>query len=105
VDSLNNKAVFATPGSGCVTTGIETHSMNNYTVSCFPNPVSENLTLTMEGKAKEIMIYDILGNVVYKANDPLSVTKINTELFNNGIYFIKVIFDNNTVVTKKISVI
>jgi len=105
-DSVNHIAVYATPGTGCITTNIEDHSVNNYSVNYFPNPVSETLTLTLNGGlAEEIAIYDILGNLVYKTTKPSSVTRINTDKLDNGIYIIKVIFNNNTIATKRISVI
>ncbi|MFA5782245.1 MAG: T9SS type A sorting domain-containing protein [Bacteroidales bacterium] len=40
-----------------------------------------------------------------KKNELSLVTTINTEKLNDGIYFIKIIFNNNTIITKKISVI
>ena len=106
VDSLNHKAVMATPGAGCITTDIKkNHSANNYTVNCYPNPVSEALTITFNGQAKEIFVYDLIGNIVYKTNNISSTTTINTEKLNDGVYFIKIIFNDNTTITKKISVI
>jgi hypothetical protein len=101
---VNTKHVYATPGKGC-TTGIEDQFANNYYVDCFPNPVSEVLALTIRGQAKEIVVFDLIGNIVYKTSKLLPVTTINTEKLNNGIYFIKIIFNDNTIITKKISVI
>ncbi len=104
VDSVNHVAVYATPGTGCITTGIENNTLVSNNINCFPNPVSDNLTLTIEGMSKEISIYDILGNLVYFNNKPVPVNHINSKNLKNGIYFIKVTFDNNAVVTKKLSV-
>jgi hypothetical protein len=103
-DSVNHKIVMATPGSGCITTGIYNYNVSNYSVNCFPNPVREAMTLTLEGKANEIEIYDMLGNIVYSATTPSSVITINTEKMNKGIYIVKVQFNDNSVVTKKINV-
>ncbi|NTW33524.1 MAG: T9SS type A sorting domain-containing protein, partial [Bacteroidetes bacterium] len=105
VDSLNHIAVSATPGTGCVTTNIENHLAKNYSVNCYPNPASKGLTVSLEGQAKEIFVYDLIGNIVYKTNNVTSITTINTEKLNEGIYFIKIIFNDNTTITKKISII
>lgn len=61
------------------------------------------LTLYLKEPAKEFSIFDINGNLVYKTMKTSSVSTVNTDKFNQGIYIIKVIFDNNTTVTKKIS--
>ena len=104
IDSVNNIAVYATPGTGCITTGIENNIKAAYYVNCFPNPVSDNFTLTIEGMPKEIAIYDMLGNLAYLNLKPVYVNTISSGNLNNGIYFIKVTFNNNVVVTKKLLV-
>lgn len=103
-DSVNHKIVRATPGTGCITTGIYNYNVSNYSVNCFPNPVRESMTLSLEGQASEIEIFDVLGNIVYSIVSPTSVTNISTEKMSKGIYIIKVLFDDNSVITKKISV-
>ena len=105
-DSLNNKAVRATPGKACALTGIENYTGNNHFFSYFPNPAGEILTIVLNSsKAKEITLYDILGNVVYSTVKPFPVTRINTEKLSKGINIIRIIFNDNTVVTRKIFVI
>jgi len=103
-DSVNHKIVRATPGAGCLTTDIYSYNVSNYSVNCFPNPVRETLTLSLEGRSNEIEIYDMLGNIVYSTTTPSAVTTINTEKMNKGIYIVKVQFNDNSVVTKKITV-
>jgi hypothetical protein len=61
------------------------------------------LTLYSNEPAKEISIFDISGNLVYNSIKTSSVNTVNTDKFNQGIYFINVTFDNNSTVTKKIS--
>lgn len=104
VDSLNAVAVYGTPGGPCIPTHIKNQVTDVNNVACFPNPVNDNFTLTVSSQAKEVMIYNILGNVVYQNNKPSLTNNINTVNLNRGIYFVKVTFNNNTMVTKKVSV-
>ena len=104
LDSINHKIVMATPGTGCVNTGISNNYVKNNTVNCFPNPVKESLTISLNEQASNIEIYDILGNNIYKTTKSSLNTRVNTENFMKGIYFIKIIFNNNSVITKKITV-
>jgi hypothetical protein len=87
---------------GDVLTGIEVYAVQ-HDVKIIQNP--ETITLSLKEPAKEIMIYDILGNLVYKNIKPVSTNTINTGKFNNGIYIVKILFNDNSVTTKKISLI
>ena len=95
---------MATPGTGCVNTGIYNNYVKNNTVNCFPNPVRESLTISLDEQVDEIEIYDVLGNIICRIAEPLLNTRVNTENFMKGIYFVKIIFNNNSVITKKITV-
>jgi hypothetical protein len=105
IDSLNGKAVKANPGTGCITTNVSELPEINDIVNCFPNPVKEILTLTLERQSDKIEIFDMLGNIVYSITEPSLVMKINTENFKKGIYCIKVFFKDHSIDIKKISVI
>jgi hypothetical protein len=104
IDSVNHIMVRATPDTGCITTGIIEPITDNYTVNCYPNPVNGILNITTDRQAGEIIIYDLIGNIIFDTRKPSSVTTINTEKLNSGIYFIKVVFENNSTIIKKISV-
>ena len=66
-------------------------------LSTYPNPVKENVTLSVNSSSAEkgiIKIYDVLGNEVEKENIQLAEGKNNTTLslsgLNSGIYLIEV---------------
>jgi len=65
---------------------------------------SENtITLALTDQPKEIRVYDIIGNLVYDIAKPAMTTAINTGKFNSGIYVVKILFNDNSVATRKIS--
>ena len=105
VGVLGSDSVFGTPGKGCVNhVGIENYNSNVNNVRCYPNPVRNILTVEPDGFASDITMFDILGNVVFEKKNVSSSIQIKTSEFNSGIYFVKVTYPNNTVVSKKISV-
>jgi len=76
----------------------------NTSVNIYPNPVSDNLTIAVDGQTKDIIIYDMLGNIVYNNYKPVAVNTVNAGNLNKGMYFVKITFNNNTSITRKITV-
>ena len=72
---------------------IEEHETS---LSIYPNPVKDNLTISTDRNIKEINIYNVIGINVY--NEKVSVDScpltIDISSYNAGIYFIKVNTDN-----------
>ena len=79
--------------------------LSSYSTQPVVNMVVNNGTLTISSKeqSKEISIFDINGNLVYKTTKTSSVNTVNTDKLTQGIYIVKVTFDNNIIVTKKVS--
>lgn len=72
-----------------------------YSIKLFPNPVSEIIFIKSENKIHEIVMTDILGKSINYTieNNQFKIP----EIYNDGLYFIKVINSNNEAsVTKKI---
>jgi len=64
---------------------------------------NNTLTIINKEKAKNICLFDIIGNLVYHNENPQDCTIINTSKFSNGIYIVKILTGNNTFITRKIS--
>jgi hypothetical protein len=76
-------------------------------ISIFPNPVINNtVTLTSGSDFNEIEILNIVGRSVFQKRFKPAVTKatLNLKQFNKGIYFIRVSFNDNTIITEKIMI-
>ncbi|MFT4683425.1 MAG: endoglucanase [Urechidicola sp.] len=65
----------------------------------YPNPASNYITINAQENIKKIELYDIKG-MSYKIN--LTNNSIKLPNVDNGIYFIKIIFNNNKTRYKKL---
>lgn len=72
------------------------------TISLFPNPTKDNLTLKLDyfSPSQEISISDIQGKIIHTQKIEGLTTTINTSSFEKGIYFLNVI-DGTQKTTKK----
>ena len=63
-------------------------------VSIYPNPAKEQVIITCNN-AKELMIIDYLGRVVYSDKMHRKSYNINLHSFSNGLYLVKLITNDN----------
>ena len=70
--------------------------------SIFPNPVSNEFTITSDGatNAARVVIYDVLGKIVLSQTEHLENVNIST--LSNGLYVAEIYGTNNTKTTQKI---
>ncbi len=71
-----------------------------FTIS--PNPTQNYITITGLSGKELIIIYDINGNILIQKNAETSIEKMNLQRLASGIYFIKILINNNEIVTHKI---
>ena len=91
--------------------GLEEVSLNNVSMTIYPNPAKDNATLDInlsQNSVATIKVVDLMGrNVIdlgaksMKAGQ--NTIELNTSNLNNGMYFVKVASENG-VVTKKITI-
>ena len=72
-------------------------------VSIYPNPAKDFVSVECKG-AKELMIVDYLGRVVFQSTSIRQQLTVNTKQFNKGVYIVKVIMNNGDVKTEKLIV-
>jgi len=76
-------------------------------IQIYPNPVTDELNiifpLTFTG-SKTIIMYDLYGTIVYSAK-PETLKSSHKIIAPPGIYYLKMINDDNKVITKKVIVI
>jgi hypothetical protein len=83
--------------------GIENIKSQEDTYSIYPNPVKEKLSIkSTSANVKEIriLLYNILGKVVYNAKGPGSLTEIPVNAISEGVYFLKIGSENKDFVKK-----
>lgn len=80
-------------------TSLGVEGLNNQKTEIdFVNPFKNELILNTNEKIKSVEIYDESGRLVLKNN---STKNINTSMLEKGIYFIKIITEQNSVISKK----
>ena len=81
------------------TVGIDEQNQNAFTL--YPNPANDNITIEANN-GSVVVIYDALGNQVFSTTTLNAKTEIDLRNFANGIYFVRVISDNNEATQKLI---
>lgn len=84
-----------------INTSVE--DFDNTQVLIYPNPVSNELNINIIENTTSIIIYDILGNIVFEDNN-ISINnkiyKINTNELALGTYLIETKINNSSQIIK-----
>ena len=83
-----------------VTEAVESITYNNTSLHLYPNPTENRLFIETEHEIEEIVIYDIYGRKCQQANETTSQQVLDVTDLNAGIYFVKVVTDNNEIVKR-----
>ncbi len=85
------------------TLGVEDQQQEEVSVSVYPNPVSNVLTVSTKGLegTVELKMVDVLGKVVL-AESGAPINKVDVSNFKNGVYLVYVHNKGNLVQTKRI---
>jgi hypothetical protein len=88
--------------SFCLDSTVSVNEYNSKSFKIFPNPNNGIFTIKRsEKKSANIVIYDMLGKVVYERfNETKNEIKLDLTSVNKGIYFISIIADNERIVER-----
>lgn len=89
--------------TGTILVGVASYTLQP-DVKIIQNANADAITLLMNESAEAVQIFDMLGNMVFSNGNTDPNTSINTSKFENGIYIINIFFKDNSLVTRKISV-
>lgn len=83
------------------TVGINDNELSN-DISIYPNPFNDKIVLRNSSNEtiKQVFIYDNLGKLVVSENG--NAEYINTSGLNNGLYFMEIIFSDNSSTKRKL---
>lgn len=98
---INNATCSAT--SSCLSVSITAVSIKEYTnniIEIYPNPAKNFVTIDGLINNSNIQIIDALGKIVFSESNNSSKVTINTEMFNSGIYFVKIESIGNSAIKK-----
>jgi len=79
-------------------TVLGSNEFNKVDYYLYPNPASNFITLVTENAIENISVVDIMGKEIWKG----TTKTIDVSGFQNGIYFLKIKFENFEVLTEKI---
>lgn len=72
-------------------------------LSFFPNPVRTSLTISSIFKIQHYQVYNVLGTLVAEGKGAGTLTRIDMDRLNSGLYFVKVFAANSMQSTLKIA--
>ncbi len=113
VDALSttNSNQTITVVEGASPTGTHAFDQHAFSLSVYPNPVTDNAMIRLDHFASiglenlSLNIYDINGKAVYtEANLQSSIIVIDRGLLSNGMYFVEVVNGNERIASKKMMV-
>ena len=78
-----------------VTVDVTSVLENSETASLYPNPASDHFKV--ESQVKEIKVFDALGQMVYEGQ----TNEVEVRNWNNGVYFVRIVDENDVVSTVK----
>ena len=78
-----------------VTVEVTSIPENGIGYSLYPNPASDHFTI--EGKVKEVKVFDALGQMVYQGED----NTVEVATWPQGVYFVRIVDENDAVSTAK----
>ncbi|MDD2386585.1 MAG: T9SS type A sorting domain-containing protein, partial [Bacteroidales bacterium] len=96
-----NYSVVVLDDNGCFTTTpftvnwVSTIKDNSLVYSIYPNPARDEVFVKFDGQiANSIQVFDLLGKVVYNTQPTTDFSKIDISKLQNGVYFVKVMFND-----------
>ena len=75
--------------------------VSDFDIKIYPNPAHDFIILETSN-AKEVIIYDIKGSILYKAKIDKNKIRINTSYLRKGTYLVTVISDQGNFNTQKV---
>ena len=102
--TLNSMNVYATPGSGCVITGLMNVDVSSE-ILLYPNPAQGIANIYHGNQPIEIKLFDVVGNLIsFATSKDNSETKLNIGNLQTGMYVVQIrkINTNETIVKKLI---
>jgi hypothetical protein len=70
----------------------------------YPNPASDHLYIASEEEISLIQVFDLSGRLLYEHDRTCKNYKMNTAVFNTGVYLVR-IFTNTATFTRKVQVV
>lgn len=83
-------------------TDIDEKFIKNANVRVFPNPTKGIITVSFERTPKHIEVIDMQGSRLFEIHNLQQAAKLNIGNLQNGIYLLRLVFESNIPITKRI---
>lgn len=110
-DRANNKGSFFVKWNIEYTVGLNENEKDAYKFTVSPNPVKGDVAEIRFANAlnfdnQYVVVYDLSGKEVEKLNvsKGVSTIKLNTSTYNSGLYFVRLVANGTSVMSRKIIV-
>ena len=84
----------------CNLTTLTTQEFDLNKIKVYPNPVVNSLTIDYINQLDKIEVYDVTGKKYIDLKPESNNLTLDFSKFNNGIYFIKLVLNKNTLTYK-----
>lgn len=97
-----NQLYMGTLANGLWTVELEVgvFTQNNDAIRIYPNPATDNLTLSNINQASSVKIIDTEGRVLFYTDDLRENLNVNLSGYAAGIYFVEITTDQKSIVKK-----
>ena len=85
----------------CFPESVEAFAASQQAITVYPNPANEDINIDNKSSLKNIVITDVLGNTVFAAQNVAGTIEVPVANFENGIYLINTVDDNNEYAVKR----
>lgn len=89
-NGCSNTAMITQSVSTCAGINNPALSAQNTAFSIYPNPFNNKITVTTDGLKQPVIIYNIMGSVIYNNVLEVEKTEIDLSKEQSGIYFIRI---------------
>ena len=83
-----------------VSYGAESVAEQSHSVSLYPNPARERVSVMLESEA-QVNVYDMTGRMVATMSHEAGEAQVNVSELENGVYFVNVRYANGTTAVSK----
>jgi len=74
--------------------------INKDPVNLYPNPVQDVLHINLSGKSGDLQVFDIYGKCLLQQQITENENSVDVSCLGDGIYFVRVFYDNQISVSK-----
>lgn len=85
------------------TSSIDEIAKESKPISIYPNPTNNSINIVSSKEMKQIQLISITGKILRSISPNETNTKIDLSNMSSGIYFVKIMLNDNSIITQKVT--